>query len=213
MTDHTYPSARRTTKHSGFGGFPMPHEIVKNLFSRFFPKLQRKLARSMTLPRIHTLTSNHGEGVVGAKPAPYISFDAIVGRNSAFQQLTKEQQDELGGVEYRALRALLWIVAGVGLFVLLSPIRSTLLVSHRCPTDCFYGDCALYGAVQMGRQFSATFAAQKYYIVVVRRWDNQSLTKLMRISGFHCSKSCRRIQIQGCRWWINPWCHSSEHIP
>ncbi|KAJ7496885.1 cation transport protein-domain-containing protein [Mycena latifolia] len=112
MTAHTYPSGRRT-KHSGFGGFPMPHEIVRNLFTRLFPKLQQKLTRSITLPRTTTLASNRGEiGVVGAKPAPYISFTAIVGRNSAFQQLTKEQQDELGGVEYRALKALLWIVAG-----------------------------------------------------------------------------------------------------
>ncbi|KAJ7188712.1 cation transport protein-domain-containing protein [Mycena filopes] len=108
---YAYPG-RRGAKHSGFGGFPMPHEIAKSLFSRFFPKLQRKLTRTMTLPRTITLASRRGEGVVGAKPAPYISFDAIVGRNSAFQQLTREQQDELGGVEYRALKSLLWIVAG-----------------------------------------------------------------------------------------------------
>ncbi|KAJ7668683.1 cation transport protein-domain-containing protein [Mycena polygramma] len=111
MTNHTYPSGLHA-KHSGFGGFPMPHEIAKHLFSRFFPKLQRKLTRTMTLPR--TMTMN---GVVGAKPAPYISFNAIVGRNSAFQQLTREQQDELGGVEYRSLNALLWIVAGYHLGV------------------------------------------------------------------------------------------------
>ncbi|KAJ7772100.1 cation transport protein-domain-containing protein [Mycena maculata] len=110
-TTHTYPSVHRT-KHSGFGGFPMPHEIAHDLFSHFFPKLQRKLTRTMTLPRTTTLTSQRGEIGVNVKPAPYISFDAIVGRNSAFQQLTKEQQDELGGVEYRALKALLWIVAG-----------------------------------------------------------------------------------------------------
>ncbi|KAJ7686542.1 cation transport protein-domain-containing protein [Mycena rosella] len=109
---YTYPAGRRV-KDTGFGGFPMPHEIARNLFSRFFPKLQRKFTRSMTLPRTTTLASSRGDiGVVGAKPVPYISFDAIVGRNSAFHRLTKEQQDELGGVEYRALNALLWIVAG-----------------------------------------------------------------------------------------------------
>lgn len=120
-TPHSYPSVRHT-KHSGFGGFPMPHEIVKDLFSYLFPKLKRKLTRTMTLPRTTTLTSRRGEvGVVGAKPAPYISFDAIVGRNSAFKQLTKEQQDELGGVEYRALKALLWIVAGVSFLLVCNP--------------------------------------------------------------------------------------------
>jgi hypothetical protein len=93
----------------------MPHEVVKTLFSRFFPKLQRKLTRTVTLPRITTLAG--GETAAGgAKPAPYISFEAVVGRNSAFHELTREQQDELGGVEYRALKALLWIVAGVSFF-------------------------------------------------------------------------------------------------
>lgn len=34
----------------------------------------------------------------------------VVGRNSHFHDLTKEEHDELGGVEYRALRILFWIV-------------------------------------------------------------------------------------------------------
>jgi hypothetical protein len=118
MTTHTYASGHHT-KHSGFGGFPMPHEIARDIFTRFFPKLQRKLTRTMTIPRTTTLN-----GVVGAKPAPYISFNAIVGRNSAFHQLTREQQDELGGVEYRALNALLWIVAGVSFFSMLNRERN-----------------------------------------------------------------------------------------
>ena len=41
---------------------------------------------------------------------PYISFDAIIGRNSVFHELTNEQLEELGGVEYRALNALMWLV-------------------------------------------------------------------------------------------------------
>lgn len=147
LTQNTYPSVHRT-KHSGFGGFPMPHEIARDLFSHFFPKLQRKLTRTMTLPRITTLTSRRGEvGVVGAKPAPYISFDAIVGRNSAFQQLTKEQQDELGGVEYRALKALLWIVAGVGRFLPVFDPSSQSVVSYRHPVDCVHGNIPVYGAI------------------------------------------------------------------
>ncbi|KAF7297996.1 Potassium transport protein [Mycena chlorophos] len=100
-------AAGKSIKHSGFGGFPMPHEIIKAFFSRFFPKLQRKLSRTVTIPAI---THQISEAV--GSTAPYISFDAIIGRNSAFRQLTREQQDELGGVEYRALKALLWIVPG-----------------------------------------------------------------------------------------------------
>lgn len=58
-----------------------------------------------------TIASGPTEGET--KEAPYISFQAIVGRNSRFHGLTEEQVDELGGVEYRALRVLLIIVAAV----------------------------------------------------------------------------------------------------
>ncbi|KAL4914428.1 cation transport protein-domain-containing protein [Aspergillus aurantiobrunneus] len=37
---------------------------------------------------------------------PYLSWDATVGRNSNFIDLTEEQRDELGGIEYRALKTL-----------------------------------------------------------------------------------------------------------
>ncbi|KAL3463638.1 cation transport protein-domain-containing protein [Aspergillus heterothallicus] len=37
---------------------------------------------------------------------PYLSWDATVGRNSNFVDLTEEQRDELGGIEYRALKTL-----------------------------------------------------------------------------------------------------------
>lgn len=38
--------------------------------------------------------------------APYLSWNATVGRNSNFVDLTEEQRDELGGIEYRALKTL-----------------------------------------------------------------------------------------------------------
>jgi hypothetical protein len=49
-----------------------------------------------------------------ARAVPYVSFDAVVGHNSSFEELTEEQLEELGGVEFRALNALLWIVGIVG---------------------------------------------------------------------------------------------------
>jgi hypothetical protein len=69
----------------------------------------------MTFPATTTITSQHGgtRNADGSKTVPYISFDAVVGRNSMFHLLTNEQLEELGGVEYRALNALLFIVAGV----------------------------------------------------------------------------------------------------
>ncbi|CAL1711435.1 unnamed protein product [Somion occarium] len=99
------------TKHRGFGGFPMPLEILSAIFHWLFPRLERQLTRTVTIPRTQTIASQAGPGAPpGARLVPYISFEAVVGRNSRFHQLTKEQLDELGGVEYRSLTALLWIV-------------------------------------------------------------------------------------------------------
>ena len=39
-------------------------------------------------------------------PMPYLSWQATVGRNSAFVDLTEEQREELGGIEYRSLKTL-----------------------------------------------------------------------------------------------------------
>ncbi|KAF8425485.1 cation transport protein-domain-containing protein [Tirmania nivea] len=43
---------------------------------------------------------------------PYLSYTPTVGRNSAFVDLTEEQKDELGGLEYRALKLLAKILVG-----------------------------------------------------------------------------------------------------
>ncbi|KAK5704789.1 low affinity potassium transporter [Elasticomyces elasticus] len=39
-------------------------------------------------------------------PMPYLSWQATIGRNSAFLGLSEEQREELGGIEYRALKTL-----------------------------------------------------------------------------------------------------------
>lgn len=39
-------------------------------------------------------------------PMPYLSWSATVGRNSTFFDLNEEQREELGGIEYRALKLL-----------------------------------------------------------------------------------------------------------
>jgi len=39
-------------------------------------------------------------------PMPYLSWQATIGRNSAFLGLTEAQREELGGIEYRALKTL-----------------------------------------------------------------------------------------------------------
>lgn len=95
----------------------MPYEIVSRVVNYFFPGIQRQLTRTVTIPRTQTIVSQRAGSVVGpgVRPVPYISFEAVVGRNSAFHQLTRDQIEELGGVEYRGLTALLWIVGGVSI--------------------------------------------------------------------------------------------------
>ena len=42
----------------------------------------------------------------GADAMPYLSWQPTIGRNSAFVDLTEEQREELGGIEYRSLKTL-----------------------------------------------------------------------------------------------------------
>ncbi|KAK4211947.1 cation transport protein-domain-containing protein [Rhypophila decipiens] len=42
---------------------------------------------------------------------PYLSWEPTLGRNSAFPDLTEEQREELGGIEYRALKTLFFIIS------------------------------------------------------------------------------------------------------
>ncbi|KAI9465251.1 cation transport protein-domain-containing protein, partial [Lactarius psammicola] len=102
-------SATRPARQNNFGGFPGPRQLISQLVHRFFPGVHRQLRRTVTMPRTTTITSIRGSNR-RARPVPYISFDAVVHHNSVFESLTDEQLEELGGVEFRALTALLWIV-------------------------------------------------------------------------------------------------------
>jgi hypothetical protein len=110
--NNTHPSQITTipTRDQGLGGFPMPHEIISSLVHHFFPSVEQKLKRTVTIPMTRTITSQHGDPAPGTTVVPYITFDAVVGRNSTFHLLTSEQIEELCGVEFKALNALLWIV-------------------------------------------------------------------------------------------------------
>lgn len=66
------------------------------------------------------------------EPMPYFSWTATTGRNSIFMGLTSEQREELGGIEYRALKTLAKILIAyyvgfhvLGMVVLLPWIRYT----------------------------------------------------------------------------------------
>lgn len=123
-------SRSSATRQDHFGGFPGARNIISQLVHRFFPGVHRQLRRTVTMPRTTTITSIRGNNR-SARAVPYISFDAVVRHNSAFQSLTDEQLEELGGVEFRALTALLWIVgvyhisAQLFAFTIIAPYIST----------------------------------------------------------------------------------------
>ena len=100
-----------------FGGFPGPGEVLGRTSQRLLPELHHTLQQTFTMPRTATLmpASMHAASTVRensppAREVPYLSFRADVGKNSRFKRLSEDQLLELGGVEYSALNALMWIV-------------------------------------------------------------------------------------------------------
>lgn len=62
-------------------------------------------------------------GTVDQPEMPYLSYKPTVGRNSQFVDLTDEQRDELGGIEYRSLKLLVKILLGKPTMVQVSTCR------------------------------------------------------------------------------------------
>lgn len=61
--------------------------------------------RRHTLETLRTALSRDKED-----GTPYLSWEPTLGRNSAFPDLTEEQREELGGIEYRSLKTLAFIL-------------------------------------------------------------------------------------------------------
>ncbi|KAI9758447.1 MAG: hypothetical protein M4579_003077 [Chaenotheca gracillima] len=74
--------------------------------------LSRLRTRAATMTSFRTSQSKD--------PMPYLSWHPTIGRNSAFVDLTEEQREELGGIEYRSLKtlAIILICYFVGFHVL-----------------------------------------------------------------------------------------------
>ena len=107
-----------------FGGFPNPLTWSINLLHHLFPSLKRKVRRTLTVPLTPVLLApDQGKIPQGARAVPYFRVPTRVGHNSRFIGLSDDNYEELGGVEYRALTALLWIVSGVSTFPLPSPYQ------------------------------------------------------------------------------------------
>ena len=71
--------------------------------SRSFVRDAFKPGLSARTKSIASLINTRTEDV---DPMPYLSWHPTVGRNSAFIDLTEDQREELGGIEYRALKTL-----------------------------------------------------------------------------------------------------------
>lgn len=89
--------------------------LLSTSVSKLFPGLHRKLWRTVTEPRTSTLLPDDPDNTSQSshdrtKMVPYLTFPTIVGKNSAFHNLTQEQLEELGGIEFRALNMLMWAV-------------------------------------------------------------------------------------------------------
>ncbi|MCJ1310380.1 low affinity potassium transporter [Agyrium rufum] len=67
-------------------------------------------------PRSGTWGSLRQSSSQGRGPLPYLSYQPTIGRNSAFVDLTEEQREELGGIEYRSLKTLAIILVSYFLF-------------------------------------------------------------------------------------------------
>ncbi|KAI0735704.1 TrkH-domain-containing protein [Earliella scabrosa] len=111
-------------KDQGLGGFPGPFQLSARLARKYFPHVYKRLVSmtSITQPKAGSakwLTESLG--------------GLIIGRNSDFntEELSDDQLEELGGIEYQALVLLSYIVLcyfiGMQLiaFILIAPWLST----------------------------------------------------------------------------------------
>jgi Trk-type K+ transport system membrane component len=71
-----------------------------------------KNGRNRLITRSRTFASHLTQDREHSDPLPYLSYAATIGRNSTFVDLTEEQREELGGIEYRALKTLAWVLLG-----------------------------------------------------------------------------------------------------
>ncbi|KAL3476430.1 cation transport protein-domain-containing protein [Aspergillus californicus] len=121
------PQSPRNVDQDGAPNVDGPHITINE------PEMPWTRTRNSTFPRVDTRPTVHETGEdedpsplgrtatrrptfsnlirsltqeQGRPTLPYLSWDATVGRNSNFIDLTEEQRNELGGIEYRALKTL-----------------------------------------------------------------------------------------------------------
>lgn len=98
-------------KDQNLGGFPGPFQLFRLFLQKFAPRVYDHAHRWFTVLPGYTGTG----GTEAGKSMKWLSQNLsglMVGRNGDFNtdELTDDQLEELGGLEYRALRALSYIV-------------------------------------------------------------------------------------------------------
>ena len=91
------------------GGFPAPWDYISSI-------VESRQNRVPTMRYSTTFASQHLPSrsldiqKEDTQFVPYLTFDAEVTGNSHFQNLTVAQKNELGGLEYRSLAVLSWMI-------------------------------------------------------------------------------------------------------
>jgi potassium uptake Trk family protein len=87
---------------------------LKSTFAKFKKEDEHddspKGLRSRVISNTRSISRYFSQDKRDTDPLPYLSYTATIGRNSTFVDLTEEQREELGGIEYRALKTLAWIL-------------------------------------------------------------------------------------------------------
>ena len=90
---------------ASFPRLTKPKSDLKNMMNAptedLPPQSARMRPRTGTFSSLKEWASKDNDTV-----APYLSWQPTIGRNSAFVDLTEEQREELGGIEYRSLKTL-----------------------------------------------------------------------------------------------------------
>jgi potassium uptake Trk family protein len=106
LTEHVAEDAEAVKHTVGALRFRKPR-ILKSKKEKLHEDNHRSSSRTRTntLQTIRSALSRDKDETM-----PYLSWEPTVGRNSMFVDLTEEQREELGGIEYRSLKSLALIL-------------------------------------------------------------------------------------------------------
>ena len=100
----TFPNLEPTRTRSTMPGLHLPRTVTSR--SQGASSALERAPSAYRLRRNSGTFSRFNRTATGQTEAPYLSWQPTIGRNSAFVDLTEDQREELGGIEYRSLKLL-----------------------------------------------------------------------------------------------------------